>query len=88
MIDTLLDKRLIACANMLGSVTSYYRWEGVREKASEVAVLMKTTTEMAESTRAFIHQAHSYECPCVVVWPISDSSEEYLQWVNDETGLP
>jgi periplasmic divalent cation tolerance protein len=34
--------RLAACANVLGPVTSFYRWEGREEEAAEVAVLMKT----------------------------------------------
>ena len=69
---------------MLGEITSYYRWEGKREKAAECAVLMKVTEERSHEAIEFIHKMHSYQCPCVVVWPISDTTQGYLQWVNDE----
>lgn len=87
VIDALLEKKIIACANMMNEVTSFYHWEGKREKATEVAVLMKTTEQFSHSAVESIHAMHSYDCPCVVVWPISDTTEGYLQWVNGETAL-
>ena len=41
--DVLLDDRLIACANILGSIESRFVWDGARATGTEVAVLFKTT---------------------------------------------
>jgi periplasmic divalent cation tolerance protein len=40
---TLVNERLAACANIVGPITSVYRWEGKIEEASEVALIAKTT---------------------------------------------
>ena len=87
VIEALLEEQMIGCANMFNGVTSFYRWEGKSEKTTEVAVLMKTTEKLSHSAVEFIHKMHSYDCPCVVVWPISDTTQGYLQWINDETCL-
>ena len=39
---TLVNEKLIACANILGKITSIYRWEGAVAEDDEVAVLLKT----------------------------------------------
>ena len=41
----LVRLRLAACVNVLSPATSFYRWEGRDEEASEVPVLIKSTRE-------------------------------------------
>ena len=41
----LVDLRLAACANVLSPVTSFYRWEGKDEQATEYPVLIKSTRD-------------------------------------------
>ncbi|MDG1287486.1 MAG: divalent-cation tolerance protein CutA [Rickettsiales bacterium] len=88
VIDALLEAHLIACANLSSEVTSYYRWEGKREQAFEYGAIMKTTADKQRQAIALITQMHSYECPCVVVWPIIDGQLHYLEWIKHETSLP
>lgn len=88
IIDALLEARLIACANRLAEITSYYRWQGKREKGKEIAVLFKTTAAQQEAAMAKIVEMHSYDCPCVTVWDIKNGHAPYLEWIKSETLLP
>lgn len=88
VIDVLLDKQLIACANLSAPMTSYYRWEGKREEAVELAAIMKTQASHQAEVIKIITEMHSYDCPCVVVWPITEGNAGYLEWIKHETPLP
>lgn len=82
----LLEENLIACANVLPGMTSHYRWQGEVHRDPEVAMLLKTRVDLAETVTARIKALHSYDCPCVVVWPIDGGNAEFLNWISEETG--
>jgi len=86
--DVLLEQHLIACANLLPSMTSMYRWNGATQVEDEVAMLLKTRHALAERATERIKELHSFEVPCIVVWPIESGSETYLSWVRNETQSP
>src|SRR4051812_19568705 len=81
----LIEERLAACVNLLPSVFSIYRWEGVIEKASEVLLLVKSTEEHFDSLRDRITELHSYDTPEIISLPVSNGSEKYLEWIREET---
>lgn len=80
----LLERRLIACANLLPGMRSLFRWQGRVEDASEVAMLLKTTVDRIDELLAAIDELHPYDTPCAVVWPIEAGLPAYLAWVEDE----
>jgi periplasmic divalent cation tolerance protein len=61
----LLDEGSIACANVIGGVTSVYRWEGTVHQDAEVVLIAKTTQSKVAEAIAAIEVHHSYDCPCV-----------------------
>ena len=77
--------RLAACANVLPAATSFYRWEGRMEQASEHPVLMKSTRERYMELEAAIRKLHPYSVPEIIAWPIEAGLAEYLAWVEAET---
>lgn len=81
----LVSLRLAACANVLAPATSFYRWEGKLEEATEYPVLIKSTRERYEALEAAIRARHPYAVPEIVAWPIERGLPEYLRWVEDET---
>lgn len=81
IIASLLDAKLVACANILGAVESHYVWQGKREKSREIAVIFKTTTARAKAATRMIVEQHSYDCPCVVEYKIDGAFAGYLDWV-------
>ena len=81
----LVHLRLVACANVLSPATSFYRWEGREEQASEHPVLLKTTAERYDEVEAAIRRLHPYTVPEIVSWPIERGLPDYLDWVEQES---
>ncbi len=82
---SLVEQRLVACANICAPHEAVYQWKGKVETATEVAVIMKTRTDLFEKAREAILKLHSYETPCIVALPIEKGHEPFLQWVKMET---
>ncbi|WP_437186608.1 divalent-cation tolerance protein CutA [Planctomicrobium sp. SH668] len=82
VLKQLLSEGIVACGNILSPCISMYQWAGVLREDLEVPVLLKVTEELAESVCFRVRELHSYENPCVVVWPIVGGSEEYAMWVR------
>ncbi|HEX6217769.1 MAG TPA: divalent-cation tolerance protein CutA [Sphingomicrobium sp.] len=78
----MVEERLTACVNILGPCRSIYRWQGSVESADEVAAIFKTTDRQAEALMTRIAGLHSYDVPCVVVWPIDKLLGAYAEWVE------
>jgi periplasmic divalent cation tolerance protein len=81
----MLEERLAACINMLGPCRSIYRWQGAVESADEVAAIFKTTHAQADGLIARIAALHSYDVPCITVWPIDKLLASYADWVEGST---
>ena len=82
---SLVDERLAACVNVHGPMTSYYRWQGIVEHATEHQMVIKTTREQRAAVEARLQQLHSYELPECVVVAVEGGSEAYLKWVAAES---
>lgn len=82
---TLVDERLIACANLLDGVTSVYRWEGAVSEDAECLAFLKTTSDRLESLEIRVSELHPYDVPEFVVVEVDAGSERYLGWVEECT---
>lgn len=78
--------RLAACANVLSPATSFYRWEGRDEEATEHPVVIKSTREAYPALEQAIRRLHPYTLPEIIAWPVEQGLPEYLRWVEQETG--
>jgi periplasmic divalent cation tolerance protein len=79
----MVEERLAACVNILGSVQSIYRWKNEIRTAEEVVAIFKTTDQKASVLINRIAGLHSYEVPCVVTYPIDKVLAEYRAWIED-----
>ncbi|MGP4001974.1 divalent-cation tolerance protein CutA [Streptomyces sp. 8N706] len=82
---TAVEKRLAACAQIDGPVTSVYRWQEKIETEAEWRVLYKTTAARYAELEAHIKDVHTYDTPEVIVTPITAGSDAYLAWLRTET---
>jgi len=83
--EALVGERLASCVNVLGSVSSTYRWKGTVERATEVALIAKTDNALFDRLAARVRALHSYEVPAIVAWPIVAGDAAYLGWIAAET---
>jgi len=81
----LVQLRLAACANVLSPATSFYRWEGRLEEATEYPVLIKSTSERYAELESAIRERHPYSLPEILAWPAEHGLAAYLDWIEKET---
>ncbi len=79
----LLKEKLIACANIIGPVTSHFHWAVKIEKSEEFLMLMKTRKELFEKVSEIVHEIHSYEVPEILALPVVAGSKTYLDWLSN-----
>ncbi|MGD0893242.1 MAG: divalent-cation tolerance protein CutA [Terracidiphilus sp.] len=79
---TLVEERLAACATLIPSVQSIYRWEGQVESATETLLLLKTGLAQIASLEARLNALHSYQTPEFLVLTVEHGSRGYLDWLN------
>jgi periplasmic divalent cation tolerance protein len=81
--SALLDRRLVACVQVIGPITSRYRWQGELEIATEWQCLAKTEAAVYATVEEAIREVHSYDEPEIIATPITAGSPGYLNWVSD-----
>jgi periplasmic divalent cation tolerance protein len=78
----LLEERLVACAQIFGPISSTYWWKGVIENAQEWLCIMKSRASLFDQIEKMVKSLHPYETPELIALPISDGSDEYLEWME------
>ena len=81
---SLVEKRLVACVNLVPGVRSIYRWKDVVEDTQEVLMVIKSSRALLNELRTEIEKLHSYEVPEVIAMQIVDGAEAYLDWMSHE----
>lgn len=80
----LLQKRLVACAQVSGPVDSLYWWKDEIEQAQEYKLLMKSTQSLWDSLREEIQRQHPYDIPEIISMEVSAVNAEYQDWLHEE----
>ncbi len=79
----LLEKRLIACANVVPVVRSLYHWKGKIADEKECVMILKSSRDLFPALQAEVEKLHSYHVPEVIALPIIDGSANYLTWLAE-----
>ena len=82
IVQVLLTRHLIACANIMGPVKSQFWWKGKIDKTEEYSVLMKSDEKLFEKLSETVKEVHSYEVPEILAVPIVKGWQPYLDWLN------
>jgi periplasmic divalent cation tolerance protein len=80
-----IDAKLGACAQVVGPITSVFRWEGEVQTEQEWRVEIKTTADRVPALTEHIKATHSYDVPEIIATPIIGGSPEYLSWLVEAT---
>ena len=83
IVQILLKERLIACANIINSVFSFFCWEGRIDKEKEVLVIMKSNENFFKKLAKRVEELHSYDLPEILALPIINGSKSYLEWMKN-----
>ena len=81
----LVEHRLAACVSILPQVGSIYRWQGKIETAEEWLLLIKTQAELFDRVCDAVKELHSYDLPECVMLEVTAGSQEYLDWIAENT---
>lgn len=84
--EVLVERRLAACVQVIGPITSRYRWQGEIEEEREWQCLAKTTRAAYAAVEAAIREVHSYDEPEIIATPIVAGSAGYLAWIDQNVG--
>jgi periplasmic divalent cation tolerance protein len=82
--QTLTQKRLAGCVQIIGGVRSTYRWKGKIEETEEWLCLIKSEKSLYKDLEKAIKEMHPYETPEIIAVPIVAGSKEYLGWLDLE----
>ena len=80
----LVEKRLAACVQIVGPITSTYRWKGNIETAGEWQCMIKSRAGLYKEVENAIKSVHPYEVPEIIAVPILAGSDDYLEWLRSE----
>ncbi len=83
IVRSLLKERLIACANILGPVSSLFWWQGKINEENEFLVFMKSHKSLFKRISKRVTELHSYDVPEIILLPIIEGSPPYLDWLRD-----
>jgi len=81
---SLLEKKLVACANIISRIESKFWWKDKIDKAKEVLIILKTRNGNFKRIEKEIKCIHSYEVPEIIALPIVAGNKIYLDWLRKE----
>lgn len=81
--QTLVEQRLAGCVQIVGPVTSTYRWKGRVEQSQEWQCLIKTRRDLYGELEEAIREIHPYETPEIIAMPLVAGCRDYLDWLDD-----
>ena len=84
--NQLVSERFVACANILPSVESIYRWKGNIESGNETLVFFKISEDRQSAFQDKLRSLHPYDVPEIIFVPVASGLREYLQWVVENCG--
>jgi periplasmic divalent cation tolerance protein len=77
----LVEERLAACVNLVATVRSIYRWQGVVQDDAEALAIIKTTPERYPALAARLAELHPYDVAEIIALPLADGHPPYLAWL-------
>lgn len=80
----LVEKRLAACAQISGPISSMFWWNGKIETAEEWRCIVKTEGTRFRHVEKEIRAIHPYEIPEIIATPIAKGNADYLVWIERE----
>jgi periplasmic divalent cation tolerance protein len=78
---------LAACVSVLPGVHSVFQWQGKLDHADECLLLLKTTSKRYRDLESRLVALHPYELPEIIALPLAAGLDNYLTWIEKNTGI-
>lgn len=85
LAQSLVEQRLAACVNLVGSIQSVYLWQGSLHQDEEVLMVVKTRRTHLDTIADVLRTLHPYDLPELIAFPVVGGSPAYLDWVEQST---
>lgn len=85
---SLVEQQLAGCVQIVGPITSTYRWEGDIAEDEEYLCMIKTRQSLFTTIEAAIKAVHPYDVPEILAMPITAGSQGYLDWLGGALVTP
>ena len=82
---SLVSHKLAACVNILPNMKSFYWWDDKVCKDDELLLVAKIKTSLFKDLEKAVKKMHSYDVPEIILLPIENGSNAYLQWMEKVT---
>jgi periplasmic divalent cation tolerance protein len=80
----LIEEKLAACIQMF-EIESFYNWNNEFCCDNETLLNIKTRKDNFEKIKSRILELHSYDLPEIIQLDITNTSEEYLNFIKGNT---
>ncbi|WP_218081831.1 divalent-cation tolerance protein CutA [Anthocerotibacter panamensis] len=82
LAQKLVEQKLAGCVQILGPITSTYRWQGAIETATEWLCIIKSRNDLYPVLEHTIRANHPYAVPEVLAVAVVAGSAGYLGWLE------
>ena len=82
LAQSLFEKKLVACINLIPHITSMYQWEGQLCEEQEVQIVLKTAHDHFAAVEQLLLEQHPYDCPEIIGFSSSVVTKEYHAWLK------
>ena len=83
--ESLVERGLVGCVNIVKQVRSIYRWKGEIWDDEECLLVLKTRVSLFNEVKRASKDLHSYELPEVFCVDITKSDPKVRNWIVDVT---
>ena len=80
----LVEKKLAACVQISGPITSIFTWKDKITEANEWQLVVKTREDLFPALEQAIKENHTYELPEVIAVRLELVSVEYAKWMEEQ----
>ncbi|RMG40379.1 MAG: divalent-cation tolerance protein CutA [Candidatus Dadabacteria bacterium] len=78
---TLLNEKLIACANIVPAIESLYIWQGKLENHQEALMIIKSSYSLLRKLEKRLAELHPYDTPEIIAVAPERVFKPYEKWV-------